>query len=84
MQATEPHQLDPLQLMMATSGIVRVVLLGLIVASFAVWVIWLLKTLQVMRLRSLNHEFEREAEAVVNAQDLISLALRYEAAPAHA
>ena len=65
MQATEPHQLDPLQLMMGTSGIVRVVLLGLIVASFAVWLIWLLKTLQVMRLRSLNHEFEREAEAVV-------------------
>src|SRR5690242_7372812 len=66
---------------MGTSGIVLVVLVLLMAASFAVWLIWLLKTLQVMRLRSLNHEFEREAEAVNNAQDLISLALRYEGAP---
>jgi biopolymer transport protein TolQ len=74
-------QLDVFQLVMGTSGIVLVVLVALIAASFAVWLIWLLKTLQVMRLRSLNREFEREAEAVVNAQDLISLALRYEGAP---
>ena len=80
-QPPEPHQLDPLQLMMGTSGIVLVVLIALMIASFAVWIIWLLKTLQVSRLRSLNREFEREAEAVVNAQDLISLALRYESAP---
>ena len=75
------HQIDPIQLMLGSSGIVLVVLVLLMAASFAVWLIWLLKTLQVMRLRSLNHEFEREAEAVNNAQDLTSLALRYEGAP---
>jgi biopolymer transport protein TolQ len=79
--ALEQHPLDPVSLMLGTSGIVRVVLGALVVASFAVWLIWLLKTLQVMRLRSLNREFEGEAAAVVNAQDLISLALRYEGAP---
>ncbi len=67
--------------MASASGIVRVVLLLLMIASFAVWLIWLLKTLQVLRLRALNLDFEREAEAVVNAQDLISLALKHEASP---
>lgn len=74
----EPQKLDPLQLMLGSSGIVLVVLLILITASFAVWIIWLLKTLQVSRLRSENNEFEREAEAITSSSDLISLALRYE------
>jgi biopolymer transport protein TolQ len=74
-------KLDPLELMLNSSGIVLVVLGILVIASFAVWVIWLLKTLQVMRLRSLNGDFEKEAEGIVNASDLISLALRHEGAP---
>jgi biopolymer transport protein TolQ len=73
--------LDPMELMLGSSGTVLVVLVLLMVASFAVWVIWLLKSLQVNRLRTLNQAFEREAESIVNASDLISLALRYEAAP---
>jgi biopolymer transport protein TolQ len=67
--------------MMGSSGVVLVVLLILMTASFAVWLIWLLKTLQVKRLRSFNQAFEREAEGVVNAQELIALALRHEGAP---
>lgn len=74
-------KLDPLQLMLGSSGIVLVVLALLILASFAVWIIWLLKTLQVSRLRSLNNDFEREAEAITSSQDLISLALRDDTVP---
>jgi biopolymer transport protein TolQ len=67
--------------MLGTSGVVRVVLLLLVAASFAVWLIWFLKTIQVGRLRSLNRQFERETDSIVNASDLISLALRSETAP---
>jgi biopolymer transport protein TolQ len=74
-------KLDPFQLMLGSSGIVLVVLLILLVASFGVWVIWLLKTLQVTRLRAQNRDFEREAETITNASDLISLALRHDGAP---
>src|SRR6185503_21152228 len=49
--------------------------------SFAVWLIWLLKTLQVRRLRTLHRQFERETEALTSSQDLIALALRHEEAP---
>lgn len=77
----EAHKLDPLQLMMGSSGVVLVVLSLLMAASFAVWLIWFLKTLQVMRLRSLNQGFEKEAEHVTTASELISLALKHESAP---
>jgi len=77
----EAHQIDPLGLMLASSGVVRVVLLLLMLASFAVWLIWLLKTLQIGRLRSLNRRFEEETEAIVNSSDLISVALGNESAP---
>ena len=76
----EAH-LDPLQLMSETRGIVQLVLGVLVIASFAVWLIWLLKTLQVGRLRSQNNEFEREAATITSASDLISLALRHGSAP---
>jgi biopolymer transport protein TolQ len=66
---------------MGSSGPVLVVLILLLGAAFAVWLIWVLKTLQVRRLRELNRDFEREAETVVTASDLISLALKHEAAP---
>jgi biopolymer transport protein TolQ len=67
--------------MFDSSGVVLVVLLILIVASFGVWVIWFLKTVQVGRLRGAHHEFERYAEGISNAADLISLALQHKGAP---
>ena len=79
--AAQPHALDPVSLMLQSSGVVLIVLLVLLVASFGVWVIWLLKSMQVNRLRSLHQGFEREAETVVRASDLISLALRHKNAP---
>ena len=76
-----PQRLDPLDLILRSSGPVLVVLVLLLGAAFAVWIIWVLKTLQVSRLRARNRAFEREAEMVANAADLISLALKHEDAP---
>src|SRR5262249_233306 len=77
----EPQKLDPLDLVMGASPVVRVVLGLLLVASFAVWLIWLLKTMQVMRLRAANRGFEHDAAEVSTASELISLALKHDGAP---
>ena len=78
--AAAPH-LDPVDLMTGSTGIVRVVLGLLLIASFAVWLIWLLKSLQVGRMRARNNDFEREAAMVTGASDLISLALKHGSSP---
>jgi biopolymer transport protein TolQ len=79
--SVEPKELDPLHLMLDSSGIVLVVLLLLIVASTAVWVIWLLKALQLRRLRDEQRRFERHAESIDSSSALISLALQYRGTP---
>jgi biopolymer transport protein TolQ len=78
---TESKALDPFQLMLQSSGIVLVVLFILIVASALVWVIWILKALQLGRLRYANQLFERNAEAIETGSDLISLALQHRDSP---
>jgi biopolymer transport protein TolQ len=72
---------SPIQLLLGSSGVVLVVLLILISASIAVWLIWFLKSLQLSRLRTAQHRFEQEAETVTRASDLISLALQHREAP---
>lgn len=79
--AEKSKELDPLHLMLDSSGIVLVVLLILIVASTLVWIIWFLKSLQLNKMRSDQRRFEREADAVENAGDLINLALRNKNVP---
>ncbi len=74
-------KLDPLSLMLGSSGVVLGVLVVLIVASTAVWVIWLLKALQVQRLRTLQHTFERAVERVETASELIGTALIHKESP---
>ena len=81
-EATEKaKELDPLHLMLESSGIVLFVLLILIVASTLVWIIWFLKSLQLNKMRSDQRRFEREADGVENAGDLINLALRNKNVP---
>jgi biopolymer transport protein TolQ len=79
--AVDPTKLDPLHLMLESSGVVLFVLLVLIVASFAVWVIWFLKSLQLRRLLFEQRRFERKAEGLENAAQLISLALEHRGSP---
>ncbi|MFO0571212.1 MAG: hypothetical protein U0263_36620 [Polyangiaceae bacterium] len=42
-------QLNPIKLMLGSSGVVLVVLLILMMAATGVWVIWLLKSMQLSR-----------------------------------
>jgi len=77
----DPTKLDPLHLMLESSGIVLFVLVVLLVASFAVWVIWLLKSMQLRRLLFEQRRFERKAEGLENASHLISLALEHRGSP---
>jgi biopolymer transport protein TolQ len=73
--------LDPLSLMLGSSGVVLVVLVILIVASLMVWLIWFAKSAQLRRLRSEHHQFERDAEGAPNAKALIQTALRHKLSP---
>jgi biopolymer transport protein TolQ len=81
MPVSEAKGLDPFHLMLQSSGIVLVVLLILIMASALVWIIWILKALQLGRLRHSHQLFEKNAETVETGSDLISLALQYRDSP---
>jgi biopolymer transport protein TolQ len=76
-----PEKLDPLSLMLDSSGVVRVVLLVLIVFSTAVWVIWLLKWMQLSRLQGALHRFERATERVDHNEELVGVAIQHQASP---
>ncbi len=79
--APAPQALDPLHLVLDSSGVVLVVLLILVTASFAVWLIWFLKSLQIRRLRSAQSQFEEAAQRARNATDLESIARQFPSAP---
>jgi len=76
-----PKNLDPIQLMLQSSGVVLVVLLLLIFASTLVWLIWILKSAQLSRLSSAQHRFEVEAERVTSGGELVRLAQGHLASP---
>jgi biopolymer transport protein TolQ len=73
--------LDPLSLMLRSSGVVLVVLLILVVASLLVWLIWFAKSAQLRRLREEHHAFERDAESAPDATALVQTALRHKLSP---
>ncbi len=81
MQAASQPQLDPLHLALSSSGVVLVVLLLLLLAAFLVWVIWLLKTLQLRRLLSAQRRFERAAEKATCGEELVALARAHASTP---
>lgn len=74
--------LDPLELMLGSSGVVMVVLVILVIASTMVWLIWLLKSAQLRRLLSANRQFEGDAERIGSSSELIRLAQRDGNSPA--
>jgi biopolymer transport protein TolQ len=76
-----PKGLDPIQLMLSSSGVVLVVLLLLVAASTLVWLIWILKRAQLGRLAAAHHRFEIESERVSGASDLVHLAQQHLGSP---
>jgi biopolymer transport protein TolQ len=79
--APKAPALDPIQLVLGASGVVLVVLSLLAVASVLVWLIWFLKTAQLGRLRSVERNFELEAETAERSRDLIAMAYKHKTAP---
>jgi biopolymer transport protein TolQ len=75
--AIRPEKLDPLELMLGSSGVVLVVLLVLVAFSTGVWLIWLLKWMQLSRLQAALHRFEHESERIATKKELVSLAIRH-------
>jgi len=73
--------LDPLSLVRQSSGVVLVVLALLIVCSFAVWMIWFLKSMQLRKLQSAQDRFERAAADVAEASALVALGIQHKGAP---
>lgn len=78
---TQELALDPLSLMLRSSGVVLVVLLILIVASLLVWVVWFVKSAQLRRMRLDHARFEQEASDAPDATTLIQSALRHKQSP---
>lgn len=73
--------LDPLELVLHSSGVVMVVLAILVVASVGVWLIWFLKGMQLRRLRSAQEGFEQAARSASTAADLAAAARQHPNAP---
>ncbi len=78
-KATEPAaiQLDPVALLSHASGPVKLTVALLVLASTLVWVIAILKLLQLARLRAAERRFDGDASRAATANDL------FQAAQAH-
>ncbi len=73
--------LDPIDLMLGSSGVVLVVLVLLIAASTLVWLIWFAKSAQLRRLLGSNRRFERAAQAAISPDDLVATAEMHRKSP---
>lgn len=79
--AEKAEKTDPLSLIADASGVVLVVLALLIAASFAVWLIWFLKSMQLRKLDHAQRDFERAAADIGEASALVSLGIAHKGAP---
>lgn len=79
--ANAQKALDPIDLMLGSSGVVLVVLVLLIVASTLVWVIWFAKSAQLRRLTSAHRSFERAAASAATRAELVTAANQFPKAP---
>lgn len=76
-----PIQLDPLSLVLHASGPVFVVVWALVLASVIVWLVAVMKALQLARLAASERAFEAEAAQTFEAGQLFALARRTPDAP---
>src|SRR5690348_5534557 len=76
-----PVKLDPVSLVLHASGPVFFVVWSLVLAAIAVWVIAVMKLLQVARLRAAEDRFQSEASHALDAAALFALARKHGEAP---
>jgi biopolymer transport protein TolQ len=74
-------KLDLASLLFSASGPVRLTVLVLIVSGAGVWLIAILKFLQVARMRSTEWAFERATLGATNGQELYAAAVNHRSAP---
>ena len=74
-------KLDPISLVVHSSGPIFVVVWSLVAAALLVWVIAVLKLLQVTRLSAAERRFEAEAVQATSADQLFALSRRHAEAP---
>jgi biopolymer transport protein TolQ len=74
-------KLDPVSLVVHASGPIFVVVWSLVVAALLVWIIAVLKLLQVARLSAAERRFEAEAVQATSADQLFALSRRHAEAP---
>lgn len=79
--AAVPIKLDPVSLILHASGPIFVVVWTLVLAAVVVWIITVLKLLQLTRLSAAERRFELEAAQATSADQLFSLSRRHEEAP---
>ena len=76
-----PIKLDPVSLVLHSSGPVFVVVWSLIAAAVVVWIITVLKLLQIARLSAMQARFEKESAHALTPDQLFPLAQRHGDAP---
>jgi biopolymer transport protein TolQ len=74
-------KLDPVALLWHASGPVRLTVALLLVAGAGVWLIAVLKFLQIGRLRGSERAFERAADGVPTGQELYAAAVTHRRSP---
>jgi biopolymer transport protein TolQ len=74
-------KLDPISLVVHASGPIFVVVWSLVAAALLVWIIAVLKVLQIGRLSAAERRFEAEAVQATSADQLFALSRRHDAAP---
>ena len=79
--AAVPIKLDPVSLVLHASGPIFVVVWTLVLAAVIVWVITVLKLLQLTRLSAAERAFEAEAVQATSADQLFALSRRHGEAP---
>jgi biopolymer transport protein TolQ len=79
--AAVPIKLDPVSLVLHASGPVFLVVWSLVLAALAVWIITVLKLLQIARLSGAERRFQIEAAQATSADQLFALSRRHPDAP---
>ncbi len=79
--APKTIQLDPVTLLLHASGPVKLTVALLLLASTMVWIIAVLKMLQLARLRAAQGRFEEEAMRAQSGDELFSIAGNHRSSP---
>jgi biopolymer transport protein TolQ len=79
--AEKAVSLNPIDLVLKSSGPVFVVFWMLVAMAAMVWIISILKALQLARMRGALHAFEKDVFNLVDAKDLFEVARRHTGSP---